>query len=267
MLTLYHFNEATCGVKVRLVLAEKEIDFEERALNRNELRTPEYLKLNPDGVVPTLVVHGGAEDVVLRESSVIMVYLDDAYPAPPLRPDDPLPRANIHWWMKRIDDVFFPALGAVTYATIIRTMQMPIDEEQLKAQLASVVNVDKRHQRWDVMVNGLESKAVQYAVGVLARMVDEVDQTLSSQAYLSGGAYGLADAAITPFLLRAEWFGLMDHPKRDYSLVRTYWQQITSRPSYQTVVGSRMPPEAIQGFLAALAPHKARIAEIRDAAD
>jgi len=88
MLELYYFPTATCGYKARLALAEKGVDFTARVLDRDagELLTPEYLKLNPNAVVPTLV-HDGA---VIIESSIIITYVDDAFSGPALSPSDPL---------------------------------------------------------------------------------------------------------------------------------------------------------------------------------
>ena len=82
---LYYFPTATCGCKARLTLAEKGVDFTHRVLDRDagELVTPEYLALNPNAVVPTMV-HDGR---VLIESSIIMVYTDEAFDGPSLRPD------------------------------------------------------------------------------------------------------------------------------------------------------------------------------------
>ena len=56
MLTLYHANHSTCSQKVRLCLAEKKLSWESQLVNlaTNEHLAPEYLQLNPNGVVPTL---------------------------------------------------------------------------------------------------------------------------------------------------------------------------------------------------------------------
>ena len=67
MLTLYHAGSSVCSQKARLALAEKGLDWESRDLDmtRGEPQTPEYLALNPNGVVPTLVSDAG---LVVRES-------------------------------------------------------------------------------------------------------------------------------------------------------------------------------------------------------
>ena len=60
-----------------------------------------YLKLNPNGVVPTLV-HNGS---VVTDSSVINEYLDDVFPDCPLRPRDPVELAHMRTWRQYIDEV------------------------------------------------------------------------------------------------------------------------------------------------------------------
>ena len=78
MIELYHNAFSTCSQKVRLVLAEKGLDFvsHEIDLIGGGQHHPDYVKLNPKHVVPTLV-HDGR---VLVESSLIIKYLDDAFP-------------------------------------------------------------------------------------------------------------------------------------------------------------------------------------------
>jgi len=84
MLELHHALISTCSQKVRWVLAEKALPWVDHPvrLDREEHLRPEYLRLNPNGVVPTLV-HDGQPVV---DSSVINEYLDEVFQAQPLRP-------------------------------------------------------------------------------------------------------------------------------------------------------------------------------------
>ncbi len=102
MLELYHNDMSACAQKVRVTLAEKQLQWESYHLDlrAGDQQTPEYLKLNPRGVVPTLVDNGR----VVRESTVIMEYLDDEYPEPRLRPADFYLRAQMRLWTKRLDE-------------------------------------------------------------------------------------------------------------------------------------------------------------------
>src|SRR5688572_2478019 len=87
MLKLYHYWSSVCSQKVRLCLAEKGLEFASQHINLFDFDhwSPEYVKLNPKGVVPTLV-HDGRPII---ESNVIIEYLEDAYPSVRLRPRDP----------------------------------------------------------------------------------------------------------------------------------------------------------------------------------
>ena len=103
MLTLYHGVTSTCSKRVRITLAEKGVDWDSVHLDlaQRENLDPQYLKLNPNGVVPTLV-HDGH---IIYESNFIIEYLDDIFPEPPLRPADPYDRAHMRIWMDQIEHV------------------------------------------------------------------------------------------------------------------------------------------------------------------
>ena len=84
---LYDFGNSVCCQKVRITLREKGLAWEAVPVNlfAAEQYDPKYLKLNPKGLVPTLVHDGNA----IAESTLICEYLDDAFPEPPLKPADP----------------------------------------------------------------------------------------------------------------------------------------------------------------------------------
>ncbi len=130
MLELYYFHGATCGLKARLALAEKGIEYTGRVIDRPDLRTPEYLALNRNGVVPTLV-HDGE---VIVESSVILNYADDAFDGPPLKPDTALGVARAWWWMKRADECL-ALIGILTYTVSMRPVILQKSPEELKSYI------------------------------------------------------------------------------------------------------------------------------------
>jgi glutathione S-transferase len=78
MLELYHNDMSTCAQKVRATLAEKDLTWDGHDLNlrTGEQHKPQFLKLNPRGVVPVLVHDGN----VIIESNIIMEYVEDAFP-------------------------------------------------------------------------------------------------------------------------------------------------------------------------------------------
>ena len=112
MIVLYHFHGSTCSQKVRLVLAEKDLDYESKSVDllSGGQHDPEYVKLNPNHVVPTLVDAGN----VFIESTLINEYLEDAFPETALRPDDPKGRQRI--------DTLHPSAGVITFSIGTRPM-------------------------------------------------------------------------------------------------------------------------------------------------
>ena len=83
--------------RVRMVLAEKGVTVDTVEVDGNN-KPEELLELNPYGAVPTLL----DRDLVLYESMVIMEYLDERFPHPPLLPVYPVARALSRLWMHRI---------------------------------------------------------------------------------------------------------------------------------------------------------------------
>ena len=90
MIRLCGFRISNYHNKVRIALLEKGVPFEEDE-NVHGSQKPEYLAQSPMGKVPYLDVDGQ----LLRESAVILEYLEDAYPQKPLLPKDPLGRARV----------------------------------------------------------------------------------------------------------------------------------------------------------------------------
>src|SRR5574338_1133528 len=94
MMKLYDYPDCPFAQKVRVVLAEKELEYETVFV---DLRTgehrqnAEFLKLNPYGKVPVLI----DDEVVVYDSTIINEYLEDEYPHPNLMPADSAARARV----------------------------------------------------------------------------------------------------------------------------------------------------------------------------
>src|SRR5947207_7610237 len=108
MLELYHYWDSFCSFKVRLCLEEKGLEWQGHFVDlmRFENLRPQYLELNPNGVVPTLV-HDGR---TIIESTVINEYLDDRFPEIALRPQDSYERAQMRLWVKHEEEQLFVAV-------------------------------------------------------------------------------------------------------------------------------------------------------------
>lgn len=231
-LTLYDFAGATCGAKVRMVLAEKAIAFQHRLLDRDAgaLRDPAYRRLNPAGVVPTLVLGDGA---VLTESTVIMGYLEDAYDGPArLSPSDPLSRARLAWWLKQGDEVL-PALGTLTYAVYARRRYLGMSEAEREAGYATIPDMRARQRRRSVVEHGLDAPEVRPALSAFLGLMRQMEAALGAGDWLVG-EYSLAECALAPFFHRLDLLGL-DALWADDPHVADWWSRLRARRTFAPV--------------------------------
>jgi glutathione S-transferase len=104
VLVLYDAARCPYCARVRIVLAEKGIAYESVEIDLAD-RPAWLLAKNPSGRVPVLEEDGGLD---LPESHVIMEYLDERYPEPPLLPADPADRALARLRLDRFDDLAAP---------------------------------------------------------------------------------------------------------------------------------------------------------------
>ena len=101
MLELYHSINSVCAQKVRIALAEKGQTAKDHLMTlQGDQNDPAYMKINPNGVVPTLV-HDGQ---VITDSSLILYYIDDVFPDPSLMPNAPAARHRVRLYNKLIDE-------------------------------------------------------------------------------------------------------------------------------------------------------------------
>jgi len=239
---LYHFGFSTCSQKVRLVLAEKGLDFETHEVNliTGEQHDPAYVKLNPRHVVPTLVV----DDQVLVESTLIIRYLDDAFPEPPLRPADALGRYRVERWLKRIDDEVHKAAPVVTFALGPRKALLAQPEEVRNANIDAIPDPKAREERRSVVERGIEAPVFARGLGVFLDAFDDMDRDLGERDWLSGDAPGLADATALPYVLRVEHLAL-DPLIAARPRLAGWLERWKKREAYATAVDAWAPAPAI----------------------
>ena len=164
MRKLYEFGNSVCCQKVRIVLTEKGLDWESREVNlfRAEQYDPDYLKLNPAGVVPTLVDN----EAVLIESSLICEYLNEAYPTPPLMPDCPVERAEARLWPKLVDEGVHAGIGALSFAAFFRDRMKNMPTDQVQKRFGNVGDPRRSAAMHSFYERGVESPLVGQAIYV-----------------------------------------------------------------------------------------------------
>jgi glutathione S-transferase len=226
-LTLYNWPTSTCSQKVRMVLAEKALPYEDRRLDssKSENLADWYLKLNENGVVPTLA-HG---DRIVIDSSVIAEYLDEVFPAVPLSPADPYQRARMRAWRQFIDEVPTAAIRVPSYNRYIRHKWQSMPQQEFDAL------VDRRTVRKHFYRNmgrdGSSPEEERDAIEKLRETVARMDRSLAAGPWLIGEQFTLADIALVPTLVRMADIGLADawdgRPR-----VADWFARVQARPSF-----------------------------------
>ena len=231
---LYQTAHSTCSQKVRITLAEKGLergkDWVEREIDLGKFQQlePEYLKLNPNGVVPTLV-HGGN---VLIESSAILEYLDEVFPRPAMLPADPVNRAKARAWMRYIDEVPTVAVRVPSFANLFAPMRFTNKSDADFAAHAERLPLRKQfYQR--MTQKGFGQKEIDYACGQIRQTCQRIDKAMSDHGgpWIMGAQYTLVDAQVTPLIDRMEDMGYEDL-WQDLPRMQAWWARIKARPSY-----------------------------------
>jgi maleylpyruvate isomerase len=131
---LHGYFRSSASYRVRIALNLKGLSAEHLShhLRKGEQRTPDYLAINPQGLVPTIEGDGG---IVLIQSLAIIEWLDETHPQPPLLPDDPLRRAQVRAFAQAIACDIHPVQNLKVLA---RLRELGLAEEQVTGWAAWV---------------------------------------------------------------------------------------------------------------------------------
>jgi len=229
MLELYHAGLTTCSKKSRLCLKEKGLAYKSHymRLDKFEHHDPAYLKLNPNGIVPTLV-HDGK---VVIESGVINEYLDEVFPETPLRPADPLGRARMRVFCKMADEYALPATRVPTWTRTKQAQLKAMSEAEFARVVKETPLVDHQLKLQALKGEGFSKKEFDEAYGRMDYIFDRCEGALDAGPYLAGAAYTLADIALLPYVyafkdVRPEL--MTTHPR-----TKAWYERVMARPAVQ----------------------------------
>src|SRR3989449_8351443 len=168
MLKLYDYPDCPFCQKVRVMLAEKDLEYEKIFvdLRKQEQKSPDFLRLNPYGKVPVLV----DEDEVIYDSTIINEYLEDEYPLPRLMPEDSQGRARVRLLEDYCDNSFIPP------TTMLLAQLRKSDAER-------------------------DQQRVEQARDELRRSLYFLRDALGGHEYLGGEEFTLADMAVGPRIM------------------------------------------------------------------
>lgn len=109
VMALYTGSDDVYSHQVRIVLAEKGVNYDAIEVVGNQQPPEDLIDLNPYNTVPTLV----DRELVLFESPIIMEYLDERFPHPPLMPVYPVARARARLMMHRVEKDWYSLMNAI----------------------------------------------------------------------------------------------------------------------------------------------------------
>jgi glutathione S-transferase len=194
--------------KVEIALGEKGLDYERIGVPFTQTRGyspkhPDVLAVNPKGQVPVLVDGG----LSLYDSTIILEYLEDAYPEPPLFPDDPAERAQCRLYELLADEILIVPLRHLMY----RTEPPSEDAERRAAQAAKAAEAE----------------------ATIAAELAALDQRLGDRDFFCED-FSVADIAVFMSVM----FGLRlgGPPIRDLSALSAWYDRLLARPPFAAVV-------------------------------
>jgi glutathione S-transferase len=242
MLELYHHGTSVCAAKPRIVFAEKGLEWTGHYVDilKGEQFAPEYLKLNPKHVVPTLV-HDGS---VIRESAVIGEYLDEVFPDPPLRPASSLDRVTMRLWTKRLDEELHPATYAVTFAISHRHAVIANGPAVVEYYLSQGAPAE-RERRKRRLEKGLDDPEAQAALRIYDDFLAGMETQLSRTTWLAGPSFSLAEVGVIPYVNRLDMLQLSGMWTDSRPRLTDWWHRVKARPSFVPALMKYVPPALV----------------------
>lgn len=251
MMILHHGWRSSASRRVRLCLAEKGLDYESHVIDmvRGDQHSREYLAMNPNGVVPTLL-HDGK---VLYESGFVAEYLDETFPEPPLRPADPYDRLVMRNFVRWIDEKCLPKIIVFNWSMSMQPTAAGWSEADLAARLARVPSAERREAWSRVARKPYTDEEKADAMAGLVLLLDKMEAMLdapSAGGWVVGGMYSIAEIAAIPFVMRISELNPPAVEARPR--VADWWARVQARPSF-----ARARIESYAGSLKAEKPASA----------
>lgn len=210
MRILYNYTLCPFSRKIRLILAEKKLDFEletEKFWERRE----EFLKINPAGQVPVFIDLNGT---VVCDSYAIAEYLDEMYPEKPFIGTSPSLKAEVRRLTAWFDDKF------------AREVSLPLLFE-------------KTLRRYLKQAGPTNSSAIRNAKASIHFHLSYISWLADRRKWLAGDDLSLADVAAGAHLSIVDYLG--DVPWDEYESAKEWYMRLKSRPAFRTLLTDRLP--------------------------
>jgi len=251
-LVLYDGAGVPSPRRVRICLLEKRLPFIVKWLNLGlmDQKRPDYLALNPTGLVPTLVHDGKA----IYESNVINEYVDAIHPNPPLVPKDAYGQARMRMWFAFEND-FAKPFRDCAYETLgkERLQSSGISPDKLREEISKRTK-NEAYIRFatKVLTTPRDDALLAERHLVLLEKMDMMERQLADgRPWLCGDQFTLADIALGP---RVDMFPIIGIPDIDqrFPHIGKFMERMKARPSW-AASGFRPEPGETERKIEALA--------------
>lgn len=228
---LFHAWLSSASRRVRLCLAEKNLPYDSVAvdLGKQEQHSPQFLAMNPNGVVPALELSPGR---FLYESSTICEYLDDVHPEPPLRPAGAYDRAVMRNFVRWTDEKSLPHLLVLNWSLMLQPAAQQWSDQELQSKLARIPTAERRDAWVRIARKPYTGEEKAEALRKLLMLVDKMEEMLQDGDALVGGRYSLADIAAAPFIARIAELEPAALEHGAHPRVHAWWQAMQQRPAF-----------------------------------
>src|SRR3954467_13085611 len=228
---LYNAPQSTCSQRVRFALNAKGLPFAEEKLDllAGDQLKPDYLAINPNGVVPTLD-HGGN---IVIDSSVIIEYLDEVLPERSnFTPRDPVKRATMRSLMRFIDEMPAAAVRIPTFNLAFLPRFAAMSEDEF------IAFAESKPLRKEFMLamgrKGFPQKGRDGAMGRLRRTYERMNESIRDGGgpWLLGKDITLADVSVMPAIVRMADLG-RESDWADLPRVAKWYELIRAQPAFK----------------------------------
>jgi glutathione S-transferase len=193
-----------------------------------EHHSPEYLRINPLGVIPTLI-HDGRP---LHESGTICEYLDETFPDPPLRPGTAYERAVMRNWIRHIDGLI-GNLIVFNWRHHLQKVASQWSDVELAEKLKNIPTKERQAVWIRVARKPFTEEERAEARGNLVTLLGKMEDALGQSGWLVGKSYSIADIAAAPFIKRIEEEIAPDEmASQRHPRVSDWWTRLQARPAF-----------------------------------
>lgn len=228
-LELYNSPFSTCSQKTRMCLHEKNLNWVNHHVDlaKFEQLKPEYLAINPNGVVPTLV-HDG---VPIVDSSVIIEYLDEAFPKPALSPAELKQRANMRSWMRYFEEVPTQAIRVPTFNALLAPRLRELSDDKYEAITEAMPVRKQFYRRMNLKEGGFSAQDTEDSRQRLRSTLERVNDAVKAAEWICGDMFTLADITLMPTVVRLEDLGLASM-WGDLPGLTAWYRRLQQRPAF-----------------------------------